>query len=106
MLHSALNFATGFFGIPIEGKYLQSIMIEAPEKVRLSWPVSVLPLKLLSVQQYTCPIRNVSQRITTLSASADLELGVPTPESTPKQAVRCTTSGSGRIPTCSRHLQG
>lgn len=29
MLHSALNFAVGFFGLPIEGKYLQSVTIEA-----------------------------------------------------------------------------
>ena len=28
MLHSALNFAVGFFGLPIEGKYLQSVTIE------------------------------------------------------------------------------
>lgn len=28
MLHSALNFAIGFFGLPIEGKYLQSVTIE------------------------------------------------------------------------------
>ncbi|KAL0571706.1 hypothetical protein V5O48_010246 [Marasmius crinis-equi] len=30
MLHSALNFAIGFFGYPMEGKYQQSITIEAP----------------------------------------------------------------------------
>ncbi|KZP04082.1 phosphoglycerate mutase-like protein [Athelia psychrophila] len=30
MLHSALNFATGFFGLPLEGKYQQSITVEAP----------------------------------------------------------------------------
>jgi hypothetical protein len=30
MLYSALNFALGFFGYPLEGKYLQSITIEAP----------------------------------------------------------------------------
>ncbi|KAG7086094.1 hypothetical protein E1B28_003609 [Marasmius oreades] len=30
MLHSALNFALGFFGLPLEGKYQQSITIEAP----------------------------------------------------------------------------
>lgn len=29
MLSSALNFAIGFFGYPIEGKYQQSITIEA-----------------------------------------------------------------------------
>lgn len=29
MLHSALNFAVGFFGLPLEGKYQQSITIEA-----------------------------------------------------------------------------
>ncbi|KAG8886734.1 hypothetical protein FRB98_001035 [Tulasnella sp. 332] len=29
MLHSAMNFAVGFFGYPIEGKYLQSITYEA-----------------------------------------------------------------------------
>ncbi|KDQ12409.1 hypothetical protein BOTBODRAFT_176358 [Botryobasidium botryosum FD-172 SS1] len=29
MLHSALNFAAGFFGIPYEDQYLQSITIEA-----------------------------------------------------------------------------
>lgn len=29
MLHSALNFAIGFFGLPIEGKYLQSVTVEA-----------------------------------------------------------------------------
>ncbi|PLW18002.1 hypothetical protein PCANC_07182 [Puccinia coronata f. sp. avenae] len=28
MYHSALNFAAGFFGLPIEGKYHQSIIIE------------------------------------------------------------------------------
>ena len=28
MLKSALNFAVGFFGFPIEGKYLQSVTIE------------------------------------------------------------------------------
>jgi hypothetical protein len=28
MLHSALNFAAGFFGFPIEDKYQQSILIE------------------------------------------------------------------------------
>lgn len=28
MYHSALNFAAGFFGLPIEGKYHQSILIE------------------------------------------------------------------------------
>ena len=31
MLHSALNFAVGFFGLPIEGKYLQSVTIEEQE---------------------------------------------------------------------------
>ncbi|KAL0070525.1 hypothetical protein AAF712_002358 [Marasmius tenuissimus] len=30
MLHSALNFAVGFFGLPLEGQYQQSITIEAP----------------------------------------------------------------------------
>ena len=30
MLHSALNFAIGFFGYPMQDKYLQSITIEAP----------------------------------------------------------------------------
>jgi hypothetical protein len=30
MLYSALNFAVGFFGLPLEGKYQQSITIEAP----------------------------------------------------------------------------
>ena len=29
MLHSALNFAVGFFGLPIEGQYLQSVTVEA-----------------------------------------------------------------------------
>lgn len=29
MLHSALNFAVGFFGLPIEGQYQQSVTIEA-----------------------------------------------------------------------------
>ncbi|KAF5386917.1 hypothetical protein D9615_002003 [Tricholomella constricta] len=29
MLHSALNFAIGFFGYPLDGKYQQSILIEA-----------------------------------------------------------------------------
>lgn len=29
MLYSALNFAVGFFGLPIEGKYQQSVTIEA-----------------------------------------------------------------------------
>jgi MFS superfamily sulfate permease-like transporter len=29
MLSSALNFALGFFGYPVEGKYQQSITIEA-----------------------------------------------------------------------------
>jgi hypothetical protein len=29
MLHSALNFAIGFFGYPFEGQYQQSITIEA-----------------------------------------------------------------------------
>ncbi|KLO12534.1 phosphoglycerate mutase-like protein [Schizopora paradoxa] len=29
MLYSALNFAMGFFGLPIEGKYQQSVTIEA-----------------------------------------------------------------------------
>ncbi|KAL5520653.1 hypothetical protein ACEPAF_2654 [Sanghuangporus sanghuang] len=28
MLHSALNFAVGFFGLPIEGRFLQSVTIE------------------------------------------------------------------------------
>ena len=28
MLNSALNFAVGFFGLPIEGQYQQSITIE------------------------------------------------------------------------------
>lgn len=28
MLHSALNFAIGFFGYPIDGQYLQSITYE------------------------------------------------------------------------------
>ena len=28
MLKSALNFAVGFFGFPIEGKYLQTVTIE------------------------------------------------------------------------------
>ena len=28
MLHSALNFAVGFFGLPVEGRYLQSVTIE------------------------------------------------------------------------------
>lgn len=30
MLHSALNFAIGFFGYPLDGQYQQSITIEAP----------------------------------------------------------------------------
>ena len=28
MYHSAINFAAGFFGLPLEGKYHQSILIE------------------------------------------------------------------------------
>lgn len=35
MLHSAINFALGFFGHPLDGKYQQSITIEA-EKVRVN----------------------------------------------------------------------
>ncbi len=35
MLYSALNFAMGFFGLPVEGKYQQSVTIEA-DGVRLS----------------------------------------------------------------------
>jgi hypothetical protein len=30
MYHSAINFALGFFGYPLEGKYQQSVTIEAP----------------------------------------------------------------------------
>jgi hypothetical protein len=29
MLQSSLNFAVGFFGLPLEGKYQQSITIES-----------------------------------------------------------------------------
>ena len=36
MLKSALNFAIGFFGYPLEGQYQQSITIEA-DGVRLSF---------------------------------------------------------------------
>jgi len=37
MLASALNFAAGFWGIPYEHKYLQSITIEARDVSSLSF---------------------------------------------------------------------
>ncbi len=39
MLYSALNFAAGFFGIPYEGQYLQSVTIEANGVRQLYLPV-------------------------------------------------------------------
>ncbi|KAK7037570.1 hypothetical protein VNI00_011062 [Paramarasmius palmivorus] len=43
MLHSALNFALGFFGYPIEGKYQQSITIEAANFNNTLAPYDVCP---------------------------------------------------------------
>lgn len=40
MLHSALNFAIGFFGLPIEGKYLQSVTIEENGVCIMNYSVS------------------------------------------------------------------
>ena len=41
MLYSALNFAAGFFGIPYEGQYLQSVTIEANGVSELLLPETV-----------------------------------------------------------------
>ena len=70
MLYSALNFAAGFFGIPYEDKYLQSITIEDPG-VRPPLPFSFLPplpsplytlssLKII-VQQHPRTVQNLHQ---------------------------------------------
>ncbi|ESK88274.1 acid phosphatase [Moniliophthora roreri MCA 2997] len=43
MLHSALNFALGFFGYPIEGQYQQSITIEAKDFNNTLAPYTTCP---------------------------------------------------------------
>ncbi|KAF9009542.1 histidine phosphatase superfamily [Cyathus striatus] len=50
MLHSALNFAVGFFGLPLENKYQQSITIEAP-----GFNNTLSPYK-------TCPNANIKSK--------------------------------------------
>jgi len=62
MLHSALNFAIGFFGLPIEGQYQQSVTIESHG---VSFPRSVTSSQYihfcaLLVQQYFGSLHNVS----------------------------------------------
>jgi hypothetical protein len=62
MLQSSLNFAVGFFGLPLVGKYQQSITIEA-EGVCLGDDSPFLsPLFMpFSDQQYAGAVRDVSK---------------------------------------------
>jgi len=61
MLSSAMNFALGFFGWPLEGQYQQSITIEENGVcyalhlmlTRLMFP------SVLAVQQYPCTLYDV-----------------------------------------------
>lgn len=60
MLSSAQNFALGFFGYPIEGKYQQSITIEANGVIKIFWVQSHGNSRsLVLVQQYTLSIHDV-----------------------------------------------
>jgi hypothetical protein len=63
MLASALNFAIGFFGYPFQGKYQESITIEATGVRASLRPVPNYGLTFLAiaVQQYTRPIQDVSE---------------------------------------------
>jgi len=60
MLASALNFAIGFFGWPLDGQYQQSITIEADgvRQIVLA-PLYVPDLCIPTVQQYSCSIQDV-----------------------------------------------
>ena len=59
MLHSALNFAAGFFDFPFDDKYQQSILIEA-RGVYLSTFSSYHFLIMCLVQQHSITIHDVS----------------------------------------------
>ena len=63
MLNSAINFALGFFGHPLEGKYQQSITIEADgaSDFTVSYPLYLITFYL--VQQYFGPVRYVSDLV-------------------------------------------
>ena len=62
MLASALNFAIGFFGYPLDGKYEQSIILESgKDKVR-EYCRDLTPgsgLNSRTVQQYPCALYHV-----------------------------------------------
>jgi hypothetical protein len=54
MVSSALNFAIGFFGYPIEDKYQQSIIIEAPGvRILRLWKLLAHELKLMIYSSIT-----------------------------------------------------
>lgn len=55
MLASALNFAIGFFGYPLDGQYQQSIIIEAPGVSPLS-PVHCIPFSDRTITSSTTPL--------------------------------------------------
>jgi hypothetical protein len=61
MLQSALNFAVGFFGLPLEGKYQQSITIEANGVCPHLTPLIAHVLNIFVLgQQHSRPIQDVS----------------------------------------------
>jgi len=63
MLSSAMNFALGFFGWPLEGQYQQSITIEENgvcHELHLTRAHLTVP-SVLVVQQYTCSSEDVQQ---------------------------------------------
>lgn len=56
MLNSAINFALGFFGHPLEGKYQQSITIEADGVSEFTVFSFSSPHHISLVQQHFGPV--------------------------------------------------
>jgi len=63
MLSSAMNFALGFFGWPLEGQYQQSITIEengVSRELHFTHAYLTFP-SVLAVQQYPCSLYDMQQ---------------------------------------------
>lgn len=73
MLTSALNFASGFFGIPYEDKYLQSITIEDPGVRSLTICVSnIITISATSLTTHCLLTRRMYTIIISLSQRLSL----------------------------------
>ena len=108
MLSSALNFAIGFFGYPIKGKYEQSITIEA-NGVRVLGLLELIAHKLkLMTYSSTTPLLLMKRMYSYLLfySFSDLPIVIDAPmlESVIKLIVEYGTLNDGMIFTFKMHI--